>query len=374
VLYRLLQDFDPDRYCLISRNNYDRRRSDHIESATGWLPAKYYHLRDSAAGLPRWPGLRRVAHVVNTLSRTVSRARQLARIIARERCRAVLATTGDTCDMNASYLAARWTRSAFYAYIFDDFRHQNLESRLLRFIARLQPIMLKKATAVIVPNEFLRDAYREQYGIAPVVIHNPVETSSPVQSNHLPSARPELSIVYTGDIYAAHYDAFRNLIQAINESGHDTWKLHVYTARPRDLLEREGIGGPVIWHDYVSLDVAKARQHEADVLFLPLAFDSPYPEVIRTSAPGKIGDYLVSGRPILVHSPKDSFISDYFTKHDCGAVVDTAEPHRIVEAIERLILDADYRSRLVSNALHRAKADFDVSEARRVFEECLTRG
>ena len=74
-------------------------------------------------------------------------------------------------------------------------------------------------------------------------------------------------------------------------------------------------------------------QRNADILFLPLAFNSPYPEIIKTSSPGEIGEYLAGKKPILVHAPSDSFISWYFRKYNCGCVVDDDDSEKLAAAI-----------------------------------------
>jgi glycosyltransferase involved in cell wall biosynthesis len=105
-------------------------------------------------------------------------------------------------------------------------------------------------------------------------------------------------------------------------------------------------------------------QQQADILFLGLAFDSPIPEVIRTSAPGKMGEYLGSGRPILVHAPPDSFLSWYFKKEEWGMVVDQKDATVLGRGIERLLEDGRLRKRLVQNALSCARRDFSLRKAR----------
>jgi hypothetical protein len=48
----------------------------------------------------------------------------------------------------------------------------------------------------------------------------------------------------------------------------------------------------VVRHPHIPQSRVAAILRQADVLFLPLAFRSPIQEVIRTSAPGKMGEYL----------------------------------------------------------------------------------
>ena len=162
-----------------------------------------------------------------------------------------------------------------------------------------------------------------------------------------------------------------NLLAAIGALGREGVRLHLYTAQSREAIEVHGMPRPRRLAR-ARAGLGDARVHgEADVLFLPLAFRSPYPDIVRTAAPGKMGEYLAARRPILVHAPADSFVSWYFRGHECGVVVDESDPVRLAEGIERILGDAGLRGKLAVNAWERARADFSVSAARAAFARLL---
>ncbi len=115
-------------------------------------------------------------------------------------------------------------------------------------------------------------------------------------------------------------------------------------------------------------------QRKADILFLPLGFDTPIPEVIRTASPGKMGEYLASGRPILVHAPADSFVSCYFREHGCGVVVDQSDPGMLSQAIHHILEDTRLRREMGERARARAENDFSLATARTEFLKLLRSG
>ena len=368
MLYRLLRDLRPEDYCLLSRENYDSYTSEQISSSR--LPARYYHLPPGfRLTRPSRFGLGVIRELGNILLQVPQRAMSVARILKRERCRAIVACSGDLFDIPAGYLASRWARVPFYAYVFDDYTYQWIEG-LHRYFARwAESIVLKGAAGVIVPNEFLRDEYRRRYQLAPTVIHNPCEVSEIDERDQppWPADEDEIKIVYTGAIYHAHYDAFRNLIAAIQQLDQPNVKLHLYTAQPLEELNRGNISGPIVYHNHLAPSHVWEVQRQADILFLPLAFNSPIPEVIKTSAPGKMGEYLASGRPVLVHAPADSYVSWYFKEHACGMVVDWNEPAGLAQAIRRILDDAALRQQLRKNAQARARTDFSLMVAQAEF-------
>jgi glycosyltransferase involved in cell wall biosynthesis len=227
----------------------------------------------------------------------------------------------------------------------------------------------------VVPNEFLQHELQGRHSIECRLIRNACEANR-TQKRDIPwpYREGEVNIIYTGAIYHAHYDAFRNLTAAIQQLGRQDVRLHLYTAQQPADLERQNISGFVVYHPHLSSTQIMEVQQEADILFLPLAFDSPIPEVIKTSAPGKMSEYLSSGRPILVHAPPDTYLSWYFKQYECGLVVDRDDPVTLGSAIQQIIDDRALRERLCKNALLRAKTDFDIEVARSEFIKLFQNG
>lgn len=368
VLHRLLSDLSADRYILISRENYDDTKHDDV--ATEILLAKYYHLKP----IFQLPILNRfrlsvLSNVFNIPWGIYRRARQIEEIVQREKCNLLIACTGDLYDLPAAYLVSKRTSIPLVPYIFDDYAYQ--WTGFYRFISkRLEPFILKHAKAVIVPNEYMQKEYLERYGINTTVIHNPCPLPNLEELDKAERVfnNKEVNIVYTGAIYYANHDALRNLIFAIHQLERDDLKLHIFTAQPESVFKQKGISGSkFVYHPHIrSSDVPKVLR-QADILFLPLAFDSPIPEVIKTSAPGKIGEYLSVGMPILVHAPKDSFVSGFFRENHCGVVVDENDPQVLSKEINKLISDKEMQMAIGRNARRVAESQFSIDNMRTKF-------
>ena len=378
VLYRMLKDLDPDSYCLISQRNYS---SEIYGSYTGKLPGRYCKIlaelrfRDSVVfsrGLLSPIGVAiRLINVLIALMWIPFRGIQIARILHKENCEAIVTCTADLINMPAGYIASRIIGISYLPYIFDYYSYQWTEP-FSRFLANLfEPFLLKGAARIIVPNESLRDELADRYGVESAVIHNPYDGPKVEADLPWPSSEGEIRIVYTGAIYYVHYDAFRNLVAAIERLGRDNVCLHIYTGDSHRLLQSEGILGHVVYHDHLELSESLDVQKNADILFLPLAFASSNPVIVKTSSPGKMGEYLASGRPVLVHAPSDSFISRYFIEHECGFVVEKENADDLADAIREIIDDKDKRSRKVANARQCAREDFNLALIRIKFLELL---
>ncbi|HMF56805.1 MAG TPA: glycosyltransferase [Pyrinomonadaceae bacterium] len=367
TIYRLLRDLNPDDYCLISQQDYSSAESIIFDR----LPGRYYHLPSEFSVNMRMPKWRRQMNTsLNLIFGAFRRGRRIAEILRRERCEAVVACTGgDLLNLPAGYRASRMLGLPFYPYYFDDYATQ--VPKLQFFAKRVEPRLLKRAEAVIAPNEFMSDVLRQRHGVSAVIVRNCCDISEYRSLPEKKTASGEVKIVYTGAIYGAHFDAFQRLLAAIELLNRPEIKLHVYTSEPLPKLQQEGIKGSVVFHGPRKATEMPAIQSEADLLFLPLAFESSYPELIRTSAPSKTGELLAAARPIIAHVPSDSFLAWYFRQHECGLVVDESDAVKLAQAIERILGDNDLQRKLSARARNRAEVDFDVSIARRKFAELL---
>ncbi|MDA8442454.1 MAG: glycosyltransferase [Peptococcaceae bacterium] len=370
VLYRLLQKLNSAAYCLISSVKYDCCSS----TESSCLPGNYIVFKPpyQLSRPTRW-NLFKLRNAINMTITIISRAKQLVALIRMERCEVLVACTGDFADLPAAYLATKWTKILLIPYVFDDYAYQWIG--LERTAAKLlEPKIIKGAHTVIVPNENMRNEYLLRYGVDSEILRNPTILPNLSELDQEPKIfnTGEVNIVYTGSIYHAHYDAFRNIIAAIRNVEHKTIKLHLYTSQPKAKLVENGvIGEMVVYHGHIAGAEVPKVLRQADILFLPLAFKSAINEVIKTSAPGKTGEYLAMGKPILVHAPPDSFLSWFFEKNECGVVVNEDDSTAVQIALERIILDDTLKENLARRAREVAEQEFDVNIVAQQFIKLL---
>lgn len=365
ILGRLLRGIDPERYTLVRTMNLPIEQDDYAEQ----LPARTMHLPDAYFPLPWTTWRLRAANVRSGLRVVYRRFRGIVEVIRNERCDAVVACTGgDMFDLPAAYLAAQRTGARFYPYFFDRWSQQSQGGpRRRRLAERVERMMLRRADTVIVPNPFLARELETVYGARTAIVPNGATLPATPPPEPGPISGPA-TIVYTGAVYAANHDTFRNLVAALDLL-EDRARVHVYTAQTPEELEAAGITGSVdVEQHRPNAEIAHVHA-TADVLFLPLAFESPYPSLIRTSNPGKMGEYLASGTPILVNAPPDTFVASYFRDHRCGIVVDRLDPAELASAIARLLDDDELRRDVAARAWERAVADYDIDRARTAFAE-----
>jgi len=377
VLYHLLKGFNSADYCLITQKNFQLYHTQGKHST--WLLARYYFFYPDyqvIRFLIAFASLLHLRFLLNFILKI--RVWQIKKILKREAAQAVIACTADLFDPPAAYIASRDLQIPFICYGFDYYSYQGINSVTKDFAESYEREIICGAFEIVVPNECMAKEYFDRYSVRSQVIHNPFDLTEYEKNAALFFGKTDLhekdrkiKIVYTGSVYEAHYDAFQNLLAAIPLTDVSGLKLHLYTPQSELRLHMNAIVGPVVIYKPRPNQEMAYIQRNADILFLPLAFKSPYPNIIKTSAPGKLGEYLASKRPILVHAPKDSFISWYFRRFNCGLVVDTDNPKELAQAIKRLVNDKELCQTITQNAYYQAKTDFDVSQAQKKFSRIV---
>jgi len=368
MLYRLLQGINGDEYCLLSVDDHafvgDKSR----------LPGKYFHLKSSRRiSLPLFFNASLLNVPINAFLTIFSRARQIKKIAEKEGCEAIVACTADFNDLPAAYLASKWLGIPLVLYLFDDYAYQ-WTGVYRKLSTWLEPIMVKHASKIIVTNEGTKKEYFKRYGVESFISHNPCPIPDLNELDQVDRYFnvDDINIVYAGGIYHAHYDAFQNLVAAIKRTNRSDIKLHLFVAQSESELQQQGISGSmIIHHGCIDQSEVPGMLRQSTILFLPLAFKTTIPEVLKTASPGKMGEYLSVARPVLVHAPADSFVCWYFKQYECGLVVDKDDVNQLFDSLARMIEDSDLRSRLSRNARERACLDFDQDIIRDNFVKFL---
>lgn len=323
---------------------------------TAWFPTLAAHL-----------GLRRA---------TRRRAEEIIGALRAFHPQVLVGCTASPLDVPATALAAKALGVPFVAYLFDDPVFQWAPGPLRDYAAWAEPRWSRRAAAIVVPNEFVARDFAARTGLQPVVIRNPV-----AEAAFLPAARPPgfaaeastgpLSILYTGSVYHAQADAFVNMMRALEEFD-GRLVLDIYTNQSAMQVASYGIAGPLVRvHDHVAQHQSYALQQAADVLFLPLAFHSSIPEVLNSSAPAKLGEFLASRRPLLAHAPASGFLVDHLRRHDAAFVVDQPAPGLLADALREILAGGEAVARRVENAFRLASL-YRAASARSAFWSLLT--
>jgi glycosyltransferase involved in cell wall biosynthesis len=321
--------------------------------------------------LDRWPAFNVQGGLALSAWRRAREIVDIARAFAPE---VLVGCTANPLDVPATALAAGMLRRPFVAYLFDDPVHQWAQGPLRSFAARAEPLWARRLAVAIAPNEFMARDFARRTGRVARIVRNPAAeeafASDSEQAVALHADGP-LRIVYTGTVYHAQADAFANLLLALDRLGIPAG-LDIYTSQTAHEVSAFGVGGPFVRiRPHVQQHESYRVQRQAGLLFLPLAFNSGIPEVIDSSAPAKLGEYLASGRPLLVHAPATSFVVDHVRSHDAGFVVDQPDPAALVAVLAEIVAGGEGVVRRAANA-RRLAALYRADAARAAFWGALS--
>lgn len=366
VINRLLTGLDPKFYCLVTQPVYADRKANNF---IGALPATYYDLPVEKLWIKSTPT--KWVRWANLISAIFQRGINIARALKNENVGTIIVGTGDQVDPPATCLAAHLLGCRFFAYFFDDYTEQFwADQDMLPLLKMLERIVAKRSNGLIAPNEYMQKVLITRYNQVAAIVRNPhpFVDFPDFQTTASNTQGKEIKLVFTGAIYNLNYDIFRSIIAGIKLLPQMNIKLHIYTAQPFEVLKQEGLWGEhVELHMHVpSAEVALA-QNEADILLIPFSFEPRAVGIVKSSATGKLADYLMTGKPIVAICPKDSFLDWYFTRYECGIIIPREDPHLIAETIARIINDPELQNRMGQNAQARARIDFDPVLAQKTF-------
>jgi glycosyltransferase involved in cell wall biosynthesis len=325
-----------------------------IHYAPTWW-SRFPRLRAMCAALLAWPIRREVIRV----------ARQC-------RPRALWVNWPPTQYLLGTWLASKALKLPLYVHMHDMWgtaltSPKNMFDPLVSRL--LQGRILRDARRVFAITEDASAHFRETYGTDCYVLKHCIPDADYQAGQELAYRDPvEPVIHFAGYIFAVmNLDAVLNLVHALDLCQSEV-SLDGYTFNPEGCRSMGVQGQRVSLRTATKKEVMTAQRKSA-ILFLPLAFQSSNPEEIRTVFPTKLLEYFVSGRPILVHAPADSWASRSARKYGWGEVVDEPDPKRLAVAIDRLMKDEDRQKSLVAAAYEEARRRLASNVVRELQQE-----
>ena len=354
--------FPKGSYCIIMpkiKRNYSPVNHSKIEKGY-YLDCRYYYLPfpDWHTNISRYMGI--MIRLIHFCILPYSIIKGML-IIKKERISNIFVTSGYGYYFVLAYYLTKITKIPYSVYMFDLWTNEQVVSRIHRVLIKVfEKRIFKYAKNVFVMSEPLGDYYGRKLGISPVVIPHSVDLKkyNCLDTKKAIDAFPEgnfKKIVFTGMINSAQRDAIRNMVNTLRLPGMESIKLILFTRADVDLLRQTGISGENVILRYARPEEIPIIQKKADILFLPLAFNSSMPNLIKTAMPGKLPEYLAAGRPILVHAPKGCFISEYAKDKGFAVVVDKPDRFLLKEGVLNIINDSLLREKIIANALETAK-------------------
>ena len=236
--------------------------------------------------------------------------------------------------------------------------------------------LMDNASLLLSISEAMSDEYSVRYGKTFISFHNPIDLER-FSTNDKPvmSDNKCFRILYLGRVGTANRQSllkFASFISNYNNSDKNV-EFDIYTNDNKELgykkiMKYRGVSV----FEAVSYDQVPFLMRCYDLLLLPLDFTNLGLKFSRYSMPTKASEYMASGIPILVFAPRETAISMFCLKYQCGYCVNSQEMNDLEKAINLLINDFDYRSIIVDRAKRLAFQLFDGERVRGNFQSLIS--
>ena len=291
--------------------------------------------------------------------------KKVINLIENEKITHVIGVYPDTDFLELSRSASEACGIKFYAYLHDTLV-EGLSHKKYKNIAKvIQQKIFDTSHKIFVMSEGMKHLYRDKYNVNTIpLLHS---FSEDVEEKELNNEEVEKSIFWGGSIYAINkesvkriHETCKNLDYTLTLSASNTpERLNVLGFENKNLkilpfLSRE---------DYVT----KLEKQKALLLSIDWPDESPvHKDELATIFPTKTIEYLISGRPILIHCPEEYFLAKFFKDNKCGIILKDRDPQKIKEEIEAVFNDKKKMKEMVSNA-YKASKQFHISSVKSVF-------
>lgn len=274
-------------------------------------------------------------------------------------------------NLCATYILHKITKIPFALYMYDAYADNKLPF-VFSFLAKiLEPKLFKEAKHVFVMCDKLEEHYKNKYKKKDIhIIYNSlIDMDVFVPKN---KTQKKFTIAYIGNVYWAQINALYNLINAVKELKDLPVSLTLYTSHTKTHLFELG----VYEDEYINFTTCLPEEVPSvlaniDLVFVGLSFETKYPILINTSSPGRLCDFLRSDTPILVHAPKDSFLTTYAKKYDFAFIEDENNPHKLAETIHSIIDNPEEQKIKIKNAQNIGKINHSAVKAATIYYNVL---
>jgi hypothetical protein len=241
----------------------------------------------------------------------------------------ILAVIPEASFALAAWALSRLARRPYAVYFHDTYAEQQRQPLDRVFAAGFEPRLVRDARVVMSLTEGLGNHLLDKWGVGSEIVRHPRKY------DHLPdrpSAPEDKLLVYSGDIYEMNFEALKRVVEAISRLHSRGWRMVLTTRVPESDLRARGLLKTGVSAVFLptARDVERL-QRTASALVAPLSFRSKYGQTeVATALPTKVVEYLETGRPLLVHAPPWSHLSNVAREFDLGPVVDRPSVDAIV--------------------------------------------
>ena len=118
---------------------------------------------------------------------------------------------------------------------------------------------------------------------------------------------------------------------------------------------------------FASEATVQSDMKQADLLYLPLPFETKYERFVRFSLSTKMVTYLGSGIPVLYHGPGNSAVHELLEAHNAALLCTRPALEDLLSVLRRYISHPESGTEVARNALALARNDFMLDQIKTRF-------
>jgi glycosyltransferase involved in cell wall biosynthesis len=256
-----------------------------------------------------------------------------------------------------AYQSAVRCRVPFYSHMHDLWEENHgPQTYIGKMAIKWESIILKNSKRVLCMTEAQKLHYKTKYNIDVNILPHTIsdEVLDKLDTTFNEQKRNEL--LFTGTVSKImNLDALRVLAQATKYLK-DEINVTLCTSTTHEDFGKLGIDSNNWEIKWISRREVQKLQQQVAILFAPLSHKNCGKDEVKTVLSTKLLEYLVSGRPILIFSPKDSFHTISANIGGWALIVDQDDPKQLAEAILNLKEDISLQKKIVANAFIEAES------------------
>lgn len=215
----------------------------------------------------------------------------------------------------------------------------------------IQKEIFESSKVIFVMSEGMQEFYQRKYNLdkfLPLVHTFNNYPRTEFSTKRIPS--PPYKLVAIGNFNASNIDATTRFINGI--SNNKNYNISLYTTVPKLLLKSRGVDlSSINYMGTVSPDKVHLVLQQYDFCVLTHGFKGSYGKIeYETIFPTRTIPLLLSGKPIVLHSPSGSFLNNFFQKYKCGLIIDKPDKNEINNSLNDFVKDKKLQHNLVTNA------------------------
>jgi glycosyltransferase involved in cell wall biosynthesis len=355
LMHRLLSGYPMDRLTIACNSALLPR------AAATMLPCRHVPLFGTT-GTGRW-GVGRVRQLID-LSAMGPNVFALERLLRETQAEAVLTVAHGTMFI-AAVLAASRARKPSVVVVHDDWTwfigHHTWVPR--RAAPPILGRTLRRATHVYAISDGVQQWLQKDFGIDSEV-QLPCADSA-VFSAPADRADGIFRIVFTGAFVECTAAGLGLMVEALRQGAiGENWTLDLYGPSAAAVAQLGWNDPRVTAHGWQSQQEVHKAMSQADLLYVPFAFDEESQRLGRRQFPSKLADYLAARRPVLVSAPAEIAVSRYVRRSECAELVEENSVDAIEAALRRLASSPQRRQQLVDRGWKAFQTNHEVGRLR----------